>query len=584
MAGVPNTLADPHKTNAPASPSPRTQDLRRRQLESEGEPLLECLSMKGWVVVVALLALGCGETSAGGAGGTSGTGGSAGTGGTAGTGGIEPPPPPESVDQTCRAWCANEFEGPSCHQGPFESVQPCYEDCLSDYQEEEADSQCGDDWIAIKDCELDLECEDLFGDCDSLEDAHDECVRRSNARAFCTENCPELDISMCERDPTLCQQLLSSTSYCAANCPTQDLEECIQEHTSTGTCAYRDATTACRTHCTLQDLSVCVDQWLGSGSCDFDDGRAACTVLCPEFSGNSYCWQYWEDNGVCPDSIPPPPPPPVCISPPETMCSNGSIDPVSPCCSPPAPPNVPSVCTGTESVVSPSSCTQTGAIVTHQLTLLEIVGDCNDGYDLDGCDGTSCINGGLAPGEGTDGTDNALAGLAPVLAGVGGNLGGVNQAFSDSLCGLTGDECNTIIPKLDLAFQIDTNLEENCATVRIISNEQTWRTVRLNVSNPVNGSVCASGRLGAVPFELAGDTGTFDNSVVRMTVSAQGFSDGVMGATLSALDAVAIAEALLEGAGAVVGQVLDINSDLSGNNEAGCNALSGTYKIGGVVQ
>lgn len=33
--------------------------------------------------------------------------------------------------------------------------------------------------------------------------------------------------------------------------------------------------------------------------------------------------------------------------------------------------------------------------------------------------------------EGAGGVDNALAGLAPVLSGVGGNLGGVNQAFSD---------------------------------------------------------------------------------------------------------------------------------------------------------
>jgi hypothetical protein len=46
---------------------------------------------------------------------------------------------------------------------------------------------------------------------------------------------------------------------------------------------------------------------------------------------------------------------------------------------------------------------------------------------------------------------------------------------------------------------------------------------------------------------------------------------------------VAIAEALLEGAGAVVGQVFDISEDLTGDTAVGCNALSGTYTIGGVV-
>ena len=50
-----------------------------------------------------------------------------------------------------------------------------------------------------------------------------------------------------------------------------------------------------------------------------------------------------------------------------------------------------------------------------------------------------------------------------------------------------------------------------------------------------------------------------------------------------AANAVAIAEALLPGAGAVVGQVFDINDDLSGDNDAGCDALSSTYSIGGVV-
>jgi len=276
-------------------------------------------------------------------------------------------------------------------------------------------------------------------------------------------------------------------------------------------------------------------------------------------------------------------PPPECI-PAENMCSNGEIDPTVPCCELATPPDVADVCTGSESLENPASCTATGEVVTHQLTVFEIAGDCNIGYDLDSCDGVSCINGGLAPGEGVAGVDNALAGLAPVLAGVGGNLGGVNQAFSDALCGLSGDACDQQVTPLDIQFGVDANLEEGCANVDLILDGVAAGTVILNVGPVTDGLVCASGTLGSIPLEIGGTAGQFDNAVVRMTIApADGFANGVLGATVPADTAVAIAEALLEGAGAVVGQVFDINADLSGDNEAGCDSLSSTYSIGGVV-
>jgi hypothetical protein len=250
----------------------------------------------------------------------------------------------------------------------------------------------------------------------------------------------------------------------------------------------------------------------------------------------------------------------------------------------PTPPNVPDACTGDESLENPASCTATGEVVTHTLTVFEILGDCNAGFDLDSCDGSSCIAGGLAPGEGTDGVDNALAGLAPVLVGVGGNLGGVNQAFSDALCGLSGDTCEEQIPALELGFAVDANLEENCANVGLLVGGEEAGTVVLNVSDANGmGHVCASGTVGTIPVEIGGTEGAFGNAVVRMTISQNGFSNGTLGATVDADTAVAIAEALLEGAGAVVGQVFDISEDLTGDNSAGCNALSGSYSIGGVV-
>jgi hypothetical protein len=248
---------------------------------------------------------------------------------------------------------------------------------------------------------------------------------------------------------------------------------------------------------------------------------------------------------------------------------------------------VASACTGDESLENPATCTATGTVVTHTLTLFEILGDCNAGYDLDSCDGSSCIAGGLAPGEGVDGVDNALAGLAPVLAGVGGNLGGVNQAFSDALCGLTDSEegsCDMEITQLDLKFAVDANVEENCANVDLLVDDAVAGSIIVNVSAPnEDGNVCASGTIGTIPVEIGGTMGAFGNAVVRMTVSEGGFSDGVLGATVDAETAVAIAEALLPGAGAVVGQVFDINEDLSGDNANGCNAISSSYIIGGVA-
>ncbi|MGB5701334.1 MAG: hypothetical protein WBM48_00835, partial [Polyangiales bacterium] len=254
------------------------------------------------------------------------------------------------------------------------------------------------------------------------------------------------------------------------------------------------------------------------------------------------------------------------------------------CCTLPTPPDVADVCTGDESLENPASCTATGSVVTHQLTVFEIAGDCNIGYNLDGCDGSSCIAGGLAPGEGVDGVDNALAGLAPVLAGVGGNLGGVNQAFSDALCGLSGDTCEDSVTTLDIQFGVDANLEEGCANVDLILDGEPAGSVILNVGPVTDGLVCASGTLGSIPLEIGGTPGQFDNTVVRMTIAPDsGFANGVLGATVPADTAVAIAEALLAGAGAVVGQVFDINADLSGDTGSGCNSLSSTYSIGGVV-
>jgi len=85
---------------------------------------------------------------------------------------------------------------------------------------------------------------------------------------------------------------------------------------------------------------------------------------------------------------------------------------------------------------------------------------------------------------------------------------------------------------------------------------------------------------------IGGIDGAFANTVVRMTVSGQGFSDGTLGATVDENTAVGIAEALLEGGGAVVEQVLDINASTppTQDTSSACNGLSTTLQIGGITE
>ncbi|MGB5285307.1 MAG: hypothetical protein WBN29_12400 [Polyangiales bacterium] len=254
----------------------------------------------------------------------------------------------------------------------------------------------------------------------------------------------------------------------------------------------------------------------------------------------------------------------------DPTCANGDIGPTDENCEPAlaAPPEA-DVCTGDENIVNPASCAAGETTVTIELTQLEVLGDCNAGYDLDGCAGNSCELGGLAPGEGMDGVDNALAGLAPVLAGVDGNLDGVNQAFYDGIC--TGD--------IAIAFRVNANAAENCATVEVLSEGVAGDPIFMNLSE----AGCLSGTVGSIPLNVAGESGSMNNGIIRATLSEGGLSSGALGATVPEATAVNIANALLDGGGAVVGQVLDINDDLSGDIGTACNALSVTLTVGGVV-
>ena len=314
----------------------------------------------------------------------------------------------------------------------------------------------------------------------------------------------------------------------------------------------------------------------------------------------------------------------ACLPVEDFLCVNADIDPIEPCCALLAPPDQENACTGNERLVNPTSCTATGTTVAYRLTLLKVADDCNVGYDLDGCVGTSCLNGGIAPNEGMNGVDNALAGLAPIFDAVGTNLNCVNQPLSDALCGLTDDpelgtcmrgtaepgtectiiwtceggandgvncaladdcpdgtcveddgcpdaagktcewgdndgndcsvdddcplgrcsdnigtcrfgddDCSMSILPFEALFVIDANPAESCANVQVSSGGDTSDVI-VNISTPANEGdpVCASGTLGTIPVTIGGVAGAFGNAVIRMTVSANGFSDGLLGATI----------------------------------------------------
>lgn len=272
----------------------------------------------------------------------------------------------------------------------------------------------------------------------------------------------------------------------------------------------------------------------------------------------------------------------IACLPTEDRCEGGTTEPHEPCCEQEVP-DQPNACDGTESTENPTTCTATGDTVTHRLTLMEVEGDCNVGYDLDACAGQSCLPNGIAPAEGMSGVDNALAGFAPVVEPVGGKLSNVNKLLSDALCGLTGTDCLGEISPTEIRFVIDANASEGCANVTVLADGEASAHI-LNLSD----DGCASGTLGTIPLAIfVGYVGSLANTVVRMTVSSAGFSHGRLGATMDADFVWEIVPALLGPGGGWDGAVpFDINAStpLTRDTSAPCNGLSATFVIGGIAE
>ena len=276
----------------------------------------------------------------------------------------------------------------------------------------------------------------------------------------------------------------------------------------------------------------------------------------------------------------------VACLPTEDRCENGTTEPHERCCEQTVPDQA-NACDGTESTENPATCAPTGNTVTHRLTLMEIEDDCNVGYDLDACEGQSCLPFLITPGEGMSGVDNALASLAPLFEGVGGNPASLNKAFSDALCGLTdsreaGTECLREIPPTEIRFAIDANAGERCANVTVLAGGEASAHI-LNLSE----DGCASGTLGTIPIPIRGIEVSLENTVVRMTVSSAGFSHGLLGAAMDVMDGDILWILFwgsLVAAIPVVAFDINVSTPPTQDTSAACNGLSATLRIGGIAE
>ena len=253
-------------------------------------------------------------------------------------------------------------------------------------------------------------------------------------------------------------------------------------------------------------------------------------------------------------------------APSEAECASSEIDAISESCEIIVPDQA-STCDGTESTENPSSCTASGNTVTHKLTKMQVVANCNAGYDLDGCNGNSCALAGLAPGEGANGIDNALGSLGPLLVGVGVNLALFDWAFHQEICA----------GGIDIEIEVDAVPAEGCAVVTVSAAGAPGAPVPMNLSD----DGCLSGAVGTIPITVAGVEVAIDNAIVRMTVSPLGFSNGILGGTMDGNAAGEMFDQLVDGGAAIMSQVLEIAGDLYADSLSSCNALSMTLEIGG---
>ena len=266
--------------------------------------------------------------------------------------------------------------------------------------------------------------------------------------------------------------------------------------------------------------------------------------------------------------------------PPASRCENWPVDGIEEdlSCAIEPTPKLTNACAGTESVMNPASCTSEGQESTYRARFLALAGseyfpelgtsiaDCNAGFDLDGCDGTSCDADSNFTTEGMGGVDNGIASLGASFRALGTDLSQVNQALYDGLCAGV----------LELSWILAPNLGESCVNVTlVIDGTPADEAIPMNLSD----DGCASGTLGVVPLPIAGTPSFLANTVIRGTIDLDRGFDVELGGTLDKDSASALMEAVIEGGGAAVDVFSDINGDLRGDNNADCTAMSVTFDM-----
>ncbi len=310
------------------------------------------------------------------------------------------------------------------------------------------------------------------------------------------------------------------------------------------------------------------------------------TPCCPISDFRGCCWDeplpaggsYSADSSVCGGPTRPPIPAcgqfPVTLSIPlDSICyvlrEDTSAEPCvctpledgcEPICVVPEPPSLPDACAGLTTLPeNPPSCSATGNVVTYVVTKIAADTDSAAGFDLDGTEGSSCIEGALAVPDAAGGVDNSLASV---------DLSLLNRELFNRAC--QGD--------VGTSFQVDANVEEACATVTVLDDDEVVSSAALNLTGD-----CLSGTLDRFVLPPVQDRRPrLENVRLTATLDATGFSHMTLGATANTSASGLIFDLL--GPLPPFSAYLDIRTDLDVTGALECDATSLTVELGGAAE
>ena len=167
----------------------------------------------------------------------------------------------QEAEITCRAWCDPIN---TCGEG-YGEPPACLDRCMREAQE-----ICGEHDHAKRLCELEMNCNDPFEDCNVHDEDRDQCL--ADLRTHCSEQCPEADQTLCFNARGDCGLFTG----CAERCPI-DQSYCVEND---GQCGVRDV---CNQECPpTGEVPNRTDWCVEAGG---DCGRAdACVAACLNYA------------------------------------------------------------------------------------------------------------------------------------------------------------------------------------------------------------------------------------------------------------------------------------------------------------